>query len=62
MTWQELYDTIQMVLYKLKDDNVRIYDESTGEFSEADTISFVHDDIIDNENLFIHKKETIEGF
>ena len=57
MTWQELYDTIQMVLYKIQDDKVRIYNESNGEFSEADTIVFEDEDVIDKQNLFIWLKE-----
>lgn len=57
MIWSEFFELIKKVLPQIENDKVRIYDENTGDFIDADVITFDDDDVIDKQNLFIWKKE-----
>ena len=58
MLWIELFEILGKKIHKIKNDKVRIYDESTGDFIDADLIEMEDDDVIDKENLFIWKQST----
>jgi len=57
MRWSEFFAIIKKNLPDIKNDNVRIYDETTGDFIDAEVIVFDDDEIIDKRNLFIWKQE-----